>query len=250
MPNRLLHESSPYLLQHAHNPVDWYPWGEEAWEKARKENKLVLVSIGYSSCHWCHVMERQSFEQEAVGKLMNEHFVCIKVDREERPDVDQVYMSAVQLMTGGGGWPLNCFTLPDGRPIYGGTYFPRPQWEDLLVRLHHFYLTDPERARTYADELMNGLRQMEQFATKAGHPEFSMTTIDEMMVNWKRRFDPREGGPDRAPKFPLPNNYSFLLRYLSCAHDPETEAQVHLTLGKMAMGGIYDQIGGGFSAIP
>ena len=247
MPNRLLHESSPYLLQHAHNPVDWYPWGEEAWEKARKENKLVLVSIGYSSCHWCHVMERQSFEQEAVGKLMNEHFVCIKVDREERPDVDQVYMSAVQLMTGGGGWPLNCFTLPDGRPIYGGTYFPRPQWEDLLVRLHHFYLTDPERARTYADELMNGLRQMEQFATKAGHPEFSMTTIDEMMVNWKRRFDPREGGPDRAPKFPLPNNYSFLLRYLSCAHDPETEAQVHLTLGKMAMGGIYDQIGGGFS---
>lgn len=247
MPNRLSLESSPYLLQHAHNPVDWYPWGEEAWAKARKENKLVLVSIGYSSCHWCHVMERQSFEQASVAALMNEHYICIKVDREERPDVDQVYMAAVQLMTGGGGWPLNCFTLPDGRPLYGGTYFPRPQWEDLLVRLHQFYVSDPARAQGYAEELLKGMRQMEELRPRNGQPEFSEDTLKEMVANWKQRFDLQEGGPDRAPKFPLPNNYSFFLKYLTYVQDPGTEAHVRLTLDKMAKGGINDQLGGGFA---
>src|SRR5690348_7771655 len=133
MPNNLVNESSLYLLQHAENPVHWYPWSEQAWKKAKEENKLVLVSIGYSSCHWCHVMEKETFTDASAAALMNERFICIKVDREERPDIDQVYMTAVQLMTGGGGWPLNCFTLPDGRPIYGGTYFTNSAWKDLLV---------------------------------------------------------------------------------------------------------------------
>ena len=143
--NRLIHETSPYLLQHAHNPVDWFPWGDEAFNKAKAENKLVLVSIGYSSCHWCHVMEHESFEDDSVAKLMNEHFVCIKVDREARPDIDQVYMAAVQLMTGSGGWPLNCFTLPDGRPVYGGTYFQKAQWMQLLQQLADTWKNDPAK---------------------------------------------------------------------------------------------------------
>ena len=137
--NHLSGESSLYLQQHANNPVNWYPWTDEAWDKAKKENKLVLVSIGYSSCHWCHVMENETFMNEKTAKIMNEFFVCIKVDREERPDIDQVYMSAVQLMTGSGGWPLNCFTLPDGKPLYGGTYFPRNSWEEMLIKIKDFY---------------------------------------------------------------------------------------------------------------
>ncbi len=146
--NRLVHETSPYLLQHAHNPVDWYPWGDEAFAKAKADNKLVLVSIGYSSCHWCHVMERECFENDSIAALMNERFVCIKVDREERPDVDQVYMAAVQLMTGRGGWPLNCFTLPDGRPVYGGTYFPPAQWTQVLADLNTTWQREPQRKVT------------------------------------------------------------------------------------------------------
>ena len=150
MPNQLQHSSSPYLLQHANNPVDWYPWGKEALAKAKAENKLILVSIGYSACHWCHVMEHESFESEEVAKLMNRFFVCIKIDREERPDIDQIYMNAVQLMTGRGGWPLNCFCLPDQRPIYGGTYFPKKDWMNLLTNLAHFYDTKPAEAEEYA----------------------------------------------------------------------------------------------------
>src|SRR5262245_33726241 len=171
--NHLIHETSPYLLQHAHNPVNWYPWSDEAWEKARKENKLVLVSIGYSSCHWCHVMERESFEDNATAKLMNENYICIKVDREERPDVDQVYMNAVQLMTGSGGWPLNCFTLPDGRPIYGGTYFPNEAWKEILMKLNDFYRSNPDTANQYADELVTGINQSERFKIKSTEPKFS-----------------------------------------------------------------------------
>jgi uncharacterized protein YyaL (SSP411 family) len=204
--NHLIHETSPYLLQHAHNPVNWYPWSDEAWEKARRENKLVLVSIGYSSCHWCHVMERESFEDSATAKLMNENYVCIKVDREERPDVDQVYMNAVQLMTGRGGWPLNCFTLPDGRPIYGGTYFPNEAWKEVLVKLNDFYKNNPDSAKQYADELVQGINQSEPFKIKSTEPEFSSTVLTEMVDNWKNSFDTKEGGPNRAPKFPMPIN--------------------------------------------
>ena len=245
--NSLIHESSPYLLQHAHNPVNWYPWGEEAWNKAKLENKLVLISIGYSSCHWCHVMERESFEDDSTAKIMNEKYVCIKVDREERPDIDQVYMTAVQLMTGSGGWPLNCFTLPDGRPIYGGTYFPNASWKDILEKLNNFYASDPEKAEQYAEDLTKGIQQTEIVHAVSEKPEFTKEILYRTVDSWKRNFDLREGGPNRAPKFPLPNNYEFLLHYGKATKDKSLSEHVELTLQKMAFGGIYDQIGGGFA---
>jgi uncharacterized protein YyaL (SSP411 family) len=246
-PNLLIHESSPYLLQHAYNPVQWYPWSEAAWEKAKKENKLVLISIGYSSCHWCHVMEHESFEDDSIAALMNEHFICIKVDREERPDVDQIYMTAVQLMTGSGGWPLNCFTLPDGRPIYGGTYYPKSNWNQVLKQLHDLYSKSPEKAEQYAEELIKGIRQAELVRYNDSSPDFNMLIPEKMVDEWKSMLDKREGGPNRAPKFPLPDNYEFLLHYATLTKDRELLDHVHLTLHKMAYGGIYDQAGGGFS---
>ncbi len=245
--NELINESSPYLLQHAHNPVNWMPWGDEAFEKAKKEDKLVLVSIGYSSCHWCHVMEHESFEDEEVAKIMNDYFVCIKVDREERPDVDQVYMTAVQLMTGSGGWPLNCFTLPDGRPIYGGTYFRKNEWVELLNNLHNTYTKDKQRMLDYANNLTQGIQQSELIESPVKPSEFSMDVLDELAVLWKRSFDTRDGGMNHAPKFPLPNNWDYLQQYAFFSLDSAIMNQVDLTLKKMAFGGIYDQIGGGFS---
>lgn len=245
--NELIQESSPYLLQHAHNPVNWLPWGDKAFEKAEKEDKLVLVSIGYSSCHWCHVMEHESFEDEEVAALMNDHFVCIKVDREERPDVDQIYMSAVQLMTGSGGWPLNCFTLPDGRPIYGGTYFPKNKWVDVLKQLYQTYQNNPEGAIKYAEKLTEGVQQSELITTKSEMTDFNEGKLKEMVANWQVRFDSFQGGPNKAPKFPLPNNYDFLMHYAHTYKDSAVMNHVDLTLEKMAMGGIYDQIGGGFA---
>ncbi|MBT4967922.1 MAG: thioredoxin domain-containing protein, partial [Bacteroidetes bacterium] len=158
--NALIHESSPYLLQHAHNPVNWHPWGEEALIKAKKENKPLLISIGYSACHWCHVMERESFENEEVAILMNEKFICIKVDREERPDVDNLYMNAVQLMTQQGGWPLNAFAMPDGRPFYGGTYFPKDKWIGVLKQVSELYNKQHNRVEEYAEQLLSGISQM------------------------------------------------------------------------------------------
>jgi hypothetical protein len=247
MSNRLAHESSPYLLQHANNPVDWFAWSEEAWEKAKKENKLVLVSIGYSACHWCHVMEHESFEDDAVAKVMNEHFVCIKVDREQRPDVDQVYMTAVQLMTGSGGWPLNCFTLPDGRPIYGGTYFPKETWIKILNTLAEFYKNDPEKVFQYATELTDAVKHHELVPAFSEKPKFTDVILKECIENWTKRFDNTEGGPMKAPKFPLPNNYQFLLRQYYFTKDASLLRHIELTLEKMACGGIYDQIGGGFA---
>jgi uncharacterized protein YyaL (SSP411 family) len=158
-PNALIHSSSPYLLQHAFNPVHWYPWGKEALAKAQDENKLLLISIGYSACHWCHVMEHESFENEEVATVMNKFFVCIKVDREERPDIDHVYMEAVQLMTGKGGWPLNCIALPDQRPVFGGTYFPREQWRSVLLQLAQLWRDDPKKCSGYAGELTEGVQR-------------------------------------------------------------------------------------------
>jgi uncharacterized protein YyaL (SSP411 family) len=210
--NRLANETSPYLLQHAHNPVDWYPWGEEAFAKARAENKLVLVSIGYSSCHWCHVMERESFENDSVAALMNQKYVCIKVDREERPDVDQVYMSAVQLMTGRGGWPLNCFTLPDGRPAYGGTYFPPDQWKQLLQDLSETWRREPQRVTRYAEQLHDGVKGAELVHLNDDPPVFTQKELEKLVDTWEKDLDHTYGGPDRAPKFPMPNNLQFLLR--------------------------------------
>ena len=245
--NRLASESSPYLLQHAHNPVDWFPWGDEAFEKAKQENKLVLVSIGYSACHWCHVMEHESFEDETVAKLMNEKFVCIKVDREERPDVDSVYMSAVQIMTGSGGWPLNCFTLPDGRPIYGGTYFPKQNWMNVLNTLADLFQKDPKKVFQYAEELTTAVKKTELIPSFTEKPPFTKEILNECVLNWTKRFDNEEGGPKKAPKFPLPNNYQFLLRHYYFTKDISLLRHINLTLEKMAYGGIYDQIGGGFA---
>lgn len=245
--NRLSGESSPYLLQHARNPVDWYPWGDEAFAKAKAENKLVLVSIGYSSCHWCHVMERESFENDSIARLMNDRFVCVKVDREERPDVDQVYMAAVQLMTGRGGWPLNCFTLPDGRPVYGGTYFPPQQWTQLLGDLATTWRTDPGKVTGYAERLHEGVKQSDLVTLNTAPPEFTPKQVARLVQVMDSTFDRTDGGMDHAPKFPMPNVWRFLLKYGRLTNKEDVNAQVHLTLHKMALGGIYDQVGGGFA---
>ena len=243
--NLLIHETSPYLLQHAHNPVNWYPWGKEAFAEARENNKLVLVSVGYSACHWCHVMAHESFENLQVAGLMNQHFVCIKVDREEHPEVDQYYMTAVQLMTQRGGWPLNCFALPDGSPVYGGTYFPEKQWMDLLSQLATGYRDNPEKFREYAAKLKQGILQSSVIQTNSTEP--SIEIVQEMISRWKTQLDNVYGGPARSPKFPMPANYHFLMRYSVMEEDQSLEEHVRLTLNKMAFGGIYDQLGGGFA---
>jgi uncharacterized protein YyaL (SSP411 family) len=245
--NALIEESSPYLLQHAHNPVNWVPWSDEIFEQAKKEDKLVLVSVGYSACHWCHVMEHECFEDEEVAALMNTYFINVKVDREERPDVDQVYMTAVQLMTQKGGWPLNCFTLPDGRPIYGGTYFPKDQWMHILKSLVHTFKNDRERATEYAAQLAEGISKSELIEHPTDFSDFQEEKLHELVLRWSRNFDRMEGGSSRAPKFPLPNNYDFLLQYAVQFEDEKVLKHVELTLDKMALGGIYDQVGGGFT---
>ncbi|MFM2190108.1 MAG: hypothetical protein RL491_494, partial [Bacteroidota bacterium] len=245
-PNKLIHATSPYLLQHAYNPVEWYPWCDEALEKAKKEDKLLLISVGYSACHWCHVMEHECFENEDVAALMNDFFVCIKVDREERPDIDQAYMSAVQLLTGRGGWPLNCFALPDGRPVYGGTYFPKKQWMEVLGNLASMYRGDRNRLEDYAKQLADGVAASEELKPSVDNL-LDKEIVHESIAKWKKLLDYHEGGPDRAPKFPLPNNYIYLMRYAHITGDADLESQVRLTLKKMAYGGIYDQIGGGFA---
>lgn len=245
--NRLANSTSPYLLQHANNPVDWFPWGTEALQRARAENKLILVSVGYSACHWCHVMEHESFEDESIAALMNEYFVCIKVDREERPDVDQIYMSAVQLMTGRGGWPLNCICLPDQRPIYGGTYFRKQEWASLLYSLADFYKTKPGEAEEYAVRLTEGIRQYESVPFVKEQQEYTKADLQNILTSWSKYFDKREGGLGSSPKFPMPNNWQCLMRYAHLMKDEEVAAAVKLTLHKMAFGGIYDHVGGGFA---
>ena len=246
-PNRLIEASSPYLLQHAYNPVNWYEWGPEALQKAKDENKLILVSIGYSACHWCHVMERESFELVEVAEVMNAHFVCIKVDREERPDIDQIYMMAIQLMTGSGGWPLNCICLPDQRPIYGGTYFKKEDWINVLSSVSNLWAQEPEKAFQYADRLTDGIKNSEKIVFNNNSNALSRTDLLEIIEPWKRHFDMVEGGYNRAPKFPLPNNWQFMLRFSRLMEDDATHVSVMHTLEKMAMGGIYDHVGGGFA---
>mgnify|MGYP002853762222 FL=1 len=247
MANQLSSESSPYLLQHAKNPVHWVAWSEEIFEQAKSQDKLVLISSGYSACHWCHVMEHECFEDKEVAALMNKHFINVKVDREERPDVDQVYMTAVQLMTQRGGWPLNCITLPDGRPIYGGTYFPKDQWMHILKSLVHTYANDREKAIEYARQLHQGIQQAELIDQPIPLNEFSSERLHEMVIRWARSFDTLEGGTHKTPKFPLPNNWNFLLAYAQHFDEDKIINQVRLTLDKLALGGIYDQIGGGFT---
>ena len=247
MANQLGNESSPYLLQHAQNPVHWVAWSNDVFERAKAEDKMVLISVGYSACHWCHVMEHECFEDQEVAALMNQHFINVKVDREERPDVDQVYMTAVQLMTQRGGWPLNCFTLPDGRPIYGGTYFPKDQWMHILKSLAHTYANDRVKAIEYATQLHEGIQQAELIASPQDLSGLSAERLHEMVIRWARTFDTFEGGTNKAPKFPLPNNWLFLMRYAQAFDEAKIEKQVQLTLDKIAFGGIYDHVGGGFT---
>ena len=247
-PNSLIHETSPYLLQHAYNPVHWRPFGKEAFELAQKLDKPLLISIGYSACHWCHVMEHESFEDAQVAALMNAHFINVKVDREERSDVDMLYMQAVQLMTGHGGWPLNCFVLPDGRAFYGGTYFKKEHWMRVLENLSQLYQNDREKVIQYAAELNRGIVQSELLAVEKRHNHvIDSNHLQNTVARWKEQFDREEGGPNRAPKFPMPSNYLFLLRYANMANDRDLMDYVDLTLKKMACGGIYDQLHGGFA---
>ena len=248
-PNALLNETSPYLLQHAYNPVSWLPWGNEAFEKAQNENKLILVSIGYSACHWCHVMEHESFEDSQVAEIMNQHFVCIKVDREERPDVDHIYMESVQLMNNGhGGWPLNCFTLPDGKPIYGGTYFPKENWIKLLHYLTDFWHNKPDEAKQFGNNVTEAVQlygEIHEIVTDKS--EFKAEDLAKIYIPWSQHFDFEYGGTERTPKFPLPVNLNFLIQFAFYSQHPKAREIVHTTLTRMALGGIYDQLGGGFA---
>jgi uncharacterized protein len=251
--NQLQHETSPYLLQHAHNPVDWYAWKPEAFERAQREQKPILVSIGYSTCHWCHVMERESFENEAVAAIMNRFFINIKVDREERPDVDAIYMEACQILTRGGGWPLNCFLTPEGKPFYAGTYFPpkaaynRPSWTDLLAHLADIWENKRDTALEQAERLTGYLRKDAPPIVQG--PEFvsKQPDIKGILTQIKSQFDPAAGGFGGAPKFPSSMAIQLLLEGFGVYRDPEALEQALFSLEKMICGGIYDQIGGGFS---
>jgi uncharacterized protein YyaL (SSP411 family) len=251
--NRLVHETSPYLLQHAHNPVDWYPWGKEAFEKAKKEDKPVLVSIGYSACHWCHVMERESFEDAQVAALMNENFVNIKVDREERPDVDHIYMDAVQAITGSGGWPLNVFITPEGKPFYGGTYYPpkralnRASWVEVLQAIAEAYREKKEEIEEQADNLTEHLKTTNTIGNNSEEYVFDKKNIELAYQNIMKTADKEWGGFGRAPKFPQTFTINFLLRYSILTGNKEALHQALLSLNKMIQGGIYDQLGGGFA---
>ena len=249
-PNRLIHEASPYLLQHAHNPVDWYPWGEEALSRARKEDKPILLSIGYSACHWCHVMERESFENETIAKIMNERFINIKVDREERPDLDEVYMSAAQVMTGGGGWPLNVFLTPDLIPFHAGTYFPpedrtgMPGFQKILTVVSDYYRTHPGEVKRINTQLREALDQLTRVTPSRA--SLDMKPLTKGFEALESQFDPTYGGFGRAPKFPSSLALSFLLRYWKRTGSKRALEMVEATLKKMAHGGMYDQLGGGF----
>ena len=245
--NDLINETSPYLLQHAHNPVNWKPWNDKTLAQAKAENKLILISVGYAACHWCHVMERESFEDSLVAKVMNDNFISIKVDREERPDVDQVYMNAVQLMTGSGGWPLNAIALPDGRPVWGGTYFKKDQWMKVLNQISKIYAEDPSKLIEYADKLEEGIKSVDVVALNTEAAEFTQDFVEGAVENWSKNFDNSKGGMNRAPKFMMPNNLHFLLRQAYQNNDTSLQEYVNLTLTQIAYGGVFDHVGGGFS---
>ena len=244
--NALIHETSPYLLQHAHNPVDWQPWSQVALKKAEVEKKLVLVSIGYSSCHWCHVMEEETFEDEEVAKMMNENFINIKVDREERPDVDQVYMTALRLLKDDVGWPLNVITLPNGKPLYGGTYHTKEQWKEVLGNVNSLYKKDPVKANEYADMLAQGVQDVYKIEPASNFDGLVADTLHKGVSKWKRNWDLEWGGHSGREKFMLPSNLDFLLDYAEITNDETARSFAKTTLDKMALGGIYDHVGGGF----
>jgi uncharacterized protein YyaL (SSP411 family) len=249
-PNRLIHEKSPYLLQHAYNPVDWHPWGEEAFAKAKKENKPIFLSIGYSTCHWCHVMAHESFEDEEVAAILNEKYIAIKVDREERPDIDSIYMRVCQMLTGHGGWPLSVFLTPEGKPFYAGTYFPKrsrygqPGFIDVLTKLYHKYQENPNEIEQMAEQITEALRQS---VRTAGTERLSLEAVEKAYRQLAGSFDTVYGGFGGAPKFPIPHMLMFLLRYAQWKRDDRALLMVEKTLNGMANGGIYDHIGYGFA---
>lgn len=247
MVNRLANASSPYLREHADNPVDWYEWGDEALGRAQREGKPLLISIGYAACHWCHVMEAETFMDTAVARIMNQNFVCIKIDREERPDIDQIFMNAAQLISGNGGWPLNAFALPDGRPFFASTYFPRDQWVRLLTQVAETYINDESSLRKQAAAVTKGIR-----ANDAWMPDQDSTLVPqvlhrEIFDNWKPYVDQQLGGLLGAPKFPMPVIWEFMLQYHYVQKDDAALRLTLATLNGMCQGGIYDQLGGGFA---
>lgn len=257
--NKLAQETSPYLLQHAHNPVNWFPWGDEAINKAKQEDKPLLVSIGYAACHWCHVMEKESFEDEETAAIMNAHFINIKIDREERPDLDHIYMDAIQAMTGSGGWPLNVFLTPDGRPFYGGTYFPsrtihnRPGWKDVLTGVANAWAEKRSDIDAQATNLTGYIQQSNTFGQQAVDGNINVSAIfskekaDEMFTSIMSTADKQEGGFGNAPKFPQTFTIGFLLRYYHLTENEQALQQACLSLDKMVQGGLYDHLGGGFA---
>ena len=247
IPNKLAGESSPYLKQHQYNPVVWYPWGDEALNKARNENKLLIISIGYSACHWCHVMEKESFEDAEVADVMNAFFVSIKVDREERPDLDHFYMDAIQVLNGNGGWPLNVFAMADGRPFYGGTYFNHDQWVQLCTDLAKIHQLRPHEILQYTDHLTNGVDSISKALIQKNNPKVLKTDLKNIFKNLSAEFDHKMGGLNSRNKFPMPVVLDFLLRYYFYSKDTAALDICLLTLDKMLQGGIYDQLAGGFA---
>ncbi len=245
--NKLHLETSPYLLQHANNPVYWQAWNNHSLAQAKNNNQLIIISIGYSACHWCHVMEHESFENDEVAQTMNAHFVNIKIDREERPDIDAVYMKAIQIMTGQGGWPLNVVALPDGRPVWGGTYFRKPDWINALQQLQNLFQTNPEKMIDYAEKLHQGIQSINIVEENDFAPEYNPEILKNLVHRWKKSFDHEYGGMESQPKFMMPNNYSFLLRYAHQTSDAELLNFVNLTITKMTYGGLFDTVDGGFS---
>jgi uncharacterized protein YyaL (SSP411 family) len=245
--NELHLETSPYLLQHANNPVHWKAWNEKSLAEAKAANKLIIISIGYSACHWCHVMEHESFENEEVAAVMNAHFINIKIDREERPDIDAVYMKAVQVMTGHGGWPMNVVTLPDGRPIWGGTYFRKNDWINSLEKLQEIYTQNPQTIFEYAEQLHEGLQSLSVVPKIDSPIDTNLDSLEKLVEKWRKSFDWEFGGMARAPKFMMPTNYEFLLRYGCQTQNQSLLDFTNLTLTKMAYGGLFDTLDGGFS---
>ncbi len=244
--NHLIHEKSPYLQQHAHNPVDWYPWGNEAFEKARKENRPIFLSIGYSTCHWCHVMEHESFENVAIAHIMNDNFICIKVDREERPDIDNVYMSFVQATTGTGGWPMSVWLTPELKPFFGGTYYPPEQFRRLLEKIAASWRTDRDKIVASSDSITRQLRAFSEASGKPATAALGKGLLDKTYEQIRSSYDAQYGGFGGAPKFPRPVTLNFLLRYYARSGKKDALDMSLFTLGKMAEGGMHDQIGGGF----
>jgi len=244
--NELIKESSPYLLQHAHNPVNWRAWNDETLALAKKENKMLIISIGYAACHWCHVMEHESFEDEEVAEIMNTHFIPVKIDREERPDIDDIYMTACSIITGQGGWPLNGISLPDTRPVFAGTYYPKDQWRKILEQVIEVKESNPKKLEEAAQGITAGIKESDLIeSTEDG--VFDRNIFDKMLEDFLSGVDYKNGGNDRTPRFPMPNNFEMAMKYLWLSGDKKAQEAIDVTMKQMAYGGIYDQLGGGFA---